>query len=127
MEETTKSFSFKANRPIELRVYNYFTGEMMYGPTPDQPSTSWLLGLGDQFPRMICSTAKDNTGKKIWEGDVLQDEKGDICFVSWSDELMGLCMRDAFSNMLVGHKSRMSAKRITGHIYEEGYENLKNS
>lgn len=115
MEEEVKSFSFPVNRPIELRAYNYFTGEMMYGPSPDQPSTSWLLGLGDMFPRMEFTGELDEEKTKIWEGDIV--ENGIYTgIIEWRRGAFIINYQDGHTDLL---GEELEEIKVVGHIYQK--------
>lgn len=59
-------------REIKFRAWDEINKRMIYGPTPDSPSSSWILALPDEgVVKMQYTGLKDNNGKEIYEGDIL--------------------------------------------------------
>jgi len=59
-------------REFKFRAWDIENKRMIYGQTPDSPSSSWILALPDEgFLKMQYTELKDKDGKEIYEGDIV--------------------------------------------------------
>tara|TARA_B100000965_G_C19443094_1_gene691791 strand:- start:415 stop:816 length:402 start_codon:yes stop_codon:yes gene_type:complete len=61
-------------REIKFRAWDTINKKMIYGPTADNPSSSWILALpDDRFVKMQYTGLNDSYGhgKEIYEGDIV--------------------------------------------------------
>jgi len=59
-------------REIKFRAWDKINKKMIYGPTPDSPSSSWILALPDEgVVKMQYTGRKDENGKEIYEEDII--------------------------------------------------------
>ena len=56
----------------KFRAWDKINKRMIYGPTPDSPSSSWILALPDEGVEKMKSIGfKDKDGKEIYECDYI--------------------------------------------------------
>ena len=58
-------------REIKFRAWDGINKKMIYGETPDNPSSSWVLALPDEIIKMQYTGRRDKNGKEIYEGDII--------------------------------------------------------
>ena len=66
------------NRVIKFRAWSDRKKKMIFGPTGDNPSPSWIIALpqviNSEIPVMQFTGVMDANGKEIYEGDVVELE-----------------------------------------------------
>ena len=122
-------------REFKFRAWDKINKRMIYGPTPDSPSSSWILALPDEgVVKMQYTGRKDTNGKKIYEGDVLNDNilpgiiesQGYITWCSNYSCFLFMPTFDADPNLCLEHGNLLSEMpssaihdmRIIGNKYE---------
>jgi uncharacterized phage protein (TIGR01671 family) len=65
---------------IEIRTYDKLKNKMIFGPTDENPNSSWVMVLSqsNNLPLMMYSTFNDKKGVKIFEGDILDNGTGEF-------------------------------------------------
>tara|TARA_R100000773_G_C4205877_1_gene106800 strand:- start:276 stop:659 length:384 start_codon:yes stop_codon:yes gene_type:complete len=91
-------------REIKFRAWDGINKKMVYGATPDNPSSSWVLALPDEIIKMQYTGLKDKNGKEIYEGDIVTgkyknlnvewDFKSIVCFDTINDS-------DGYANCVI--------------------------
>ena len=73
--------------------------------------------LFNHFTSMQYTGFKDREGKEVFEGDILEDRDGSICFVVWED---GAFAVESPGSQAVDweHGSFYSESKIVGNIHE---------
>lgn len=122
-------------REIKFRAWDKINKKMIYGPTPDSLSSSWILALPDEgFVKMQYTGRKDIDRKEVYDGDILNDSilPGIIesqGYIKWSNE--DSCFKfmpifDSDPNLCLKHgyllsempTSAIHDMRLIGNIYE---------
>ena len=109
---------------IKLRAWNHVTKKMVYGPTGDQVSPSWILVMCqvDGIDPMLGTGKKDAKNQDIYAGDLILIDGRRLCEVVWHDYTAGFDLKyisdtgkETFKGCPFGEINRRGV--IQGNIY----------
>lgn len=78
-------------KEIEFRAYNAHNNKMIFGPTDDNPNSSWVLvcAQANELPLMEYTNAKANNDVKIFKGDIVKIDRYDESLIGEVKQLKG--------------------------------------
>jgi len=115
---------------LKFRAWDEVKDEMLYGPTKDNPNSSWVLSLiGQGLPIMQCSTIKDCEKKLVWQGDLIEFNKKDMDMIGGNVVIADVGFKDGsfmyrrnkytpfgdYDTYLWGYPNKF---KVVGNIYQ---------